>query len=41
MPLFTDKRNSKVTSVANFIPSKYGSLPQEDLKVVIHTRLTV
>ena len=41
MPLFTDERNSKITSVVNFIPSKFGSLPQGVLKVVQHTGLNV
>ena len=35
MPLFTDERNSKFTSVVNFISSKFGSLPQRVLKVRI------
>ena len=35
MPLFTDERNSKITSVANVTPSKFGSLPQGVLKVRI------
>ena len=41
MPLFTDGRNSKITSVANFIPSEFGSLPQGVLEVVLHTSLNV
>ena len=41
MPSFTDGRNSKVTSVFNFIPSKSGSLPQGLLKVVLQTGLNV
>ena len=40
-PLFTDERNSKITSVVNFIPSKFGSLPQGVFKVVLHTGLNV
>ena len=35
MLLFTDERNSKITSVVNFTPSKFGSLPQGVLKVHI------
>ena len=35
MPLFTDERNCKITSVVNFTPSKFGSLPQGVLKVRI------
>ena len=35
MPLFTDEGNSKITSVVNFTPSKFGSLPQGVLKVHI------
>ena len=41
MPSFTDGRNSKVTWVVNFILSKFGSLPQGFLKVVLHTGLNV
>ena len=41
MSLFTDERNSKITSVVNFIPSKFGSLPQGVLKVVLYTGLNV
>ena len=41
MPLFTHKRNSKITLVVNFIPSKLRSLPQGVLKVVLHTGLNV
>ena len=41
MPLFTNERNSKIISVVNFIPSKFGSLPQGILKVVLHTGLNV
>ena len=41
MPLFTDERNSHITPVVNFIPSKFGSLPQPVLKVVLHTGLNV
>ena len=41
MPSFTDERNSKITSVVNVIPSKFGSLPQGHLKVVLHTGLNV
>ena len=33
MPLFTDERNSKITSVVNFISIKFESLPQGVLKV--------
>ena len=39
MPLFTDWRNSKIASVNNFIPSKFGSFCQGVLKVVLHTGL--
>ena len=28
MPLFTDEKNSKIASVVNSIPTKFGSLPQ-------------
>ena len=35
MLLFTDERNSKITSVLNFTPSKFESLPQGVLKVHI------
>ena len=35
MPLFTDEGKSKITSVVNFTPSKFGSLPQGVLKVHI------
>ena len=35
MLLFTDERNSKITSVVNFTPSKFGSLSQGVLKVHI------
>ena len=41
MPLFTDERNNQITPVVNFIPSKFGSLPQRVLKVVLHTGLNV
>ena len=41
MSSFTDGRNSKIKSVVNFIPSKFGSLPQGILKVVLHTGLNV
>ena len=41
MPLFTNERNSKIMLVVNFVPSKFGSLPQGILKVVLHTRLNV
>ena len=39
MLLFTAARNSKVTLVLNFIPSKFWSLPQEVSKVILHTGL--
>ena len=39
--MFTAKRNNKVISVANFIPSKFESFPQAFWKVVLHTRLNV
>ena len=41
MPLFTAETNSKVTSVVNFIPSTFWSLPQEVSKVVLHTGLNM
>ena len=39
MSLFTVETNSKVTSIFNFIPSKFWSLPQEVSKVGLHTGL--
>ena len=39
--MFTAETNNKVTSVVNFIPSKFRSLPQEMLKVVLLTGLNV
>ena len=39
--LFASERNSKVTLVVNFIPSKFWSFPQGVLKVVLHTGLNV
>ena len=41
MLLFTNERNSNIISVVNFVPSKFGSLPQGILKVVLHTGLNV
>ena len=41
MTLFTAETNSKVTSVFSFIPSKFWSLPQEILKLVLLTGLKV
>ena len=41
MLLVTAETNSKVTSVFNFIPSKFWSLLQEVWKVVLHTGLNV
>ena len=41
MPLFTDERNCKITSVVNFTSSKFGSLPQGVLKVRITERCTL
>ena len=41
MSLFTATTNSKVTSVFNFIPSKFWSLPQEVSEVVLLTGLNV
>ena len=37
--LSTTERSSKVTPVANFIPSKFWSLPQRVSKIVLHTDL--
>ena len=34
--LFIAERNCKVTAAVNFIPSKFGSLPQGDLKIFLH-----
>ena len=39
--LFTFKRNGKVTSVVNFIPSMIWSLPQGVSKVVLYTDLNI
>ena len=41
MSVFTAERNSQVTSVVNFIPSKFGSFPEGVLKLVLHTCLNV
>ena len=41
MSVFTAERNSPVISVANFIPSKFGTFPQAFWKVDLHTRLNV
>ena len=41
MSVFTAERNSPVISIANFIPSKFGTFPQAFWKVDLHTRLNV
>ena len=41
MLLFTTERNSKVPLVVKIIPSKFWSLPQVFLKVILHVGLNV
>ena len=39
--VFTAERNNQLTSVVNFIPSKFWSFPKGISKLVLHTRLNV
>ena len=41
MSLVTAETNNKITSIVDFIPRKFWTLPQEVLNVVLHTGLNV